>query len=211
MQLAWKINHWDDKQQYTDKERHRITHLNRLFTGKESFTPQKYWRTYFKRCYTQVIHGKQEFTSKSSSLFLIWSFQWKNSLPFHTAWQQFKNKSLTLWANELLLGDRFGLRTKCKIILRVLTQTEHIHSHVRCVPKTVNPSQKEAGTTADRITEKTQRRLAAKSLLTSASFIVFPLTDHLQDSKSHPVTEALQGNVVPSRTTQGRTPSLGWR
>ncbi|KAM7118395.1 cysteine-rich PDZ-binding protein isoform 1-T1 [Ciconia maguari] len=34
---CWKINVWDYRQQYIDKkkERHRIAHLNRLFTGEK--------------------------------------------------------------------------------------------------------------------------------------------------------------------------------
>lgn len=82
-----------------------------------------------------------------------------------------KKTNLTLLDSELLLEDGLGFRIKHKVTLRTLTHTEQIHSHVRCVPKTENPSRNKAGTSAVRTMEPAQSRLAASSLLSSASFI----------------------------------------
>lgn len=84
--------------------------------------------------------------------------------------QHFRNLDILL-DSELLLEDGLGFRIKHKVTLRTLTHTEQIHSHVRCVPKTENPSRNKAGTSAVRTMEPAQSRLAASSLLSSASFI----------------------------------------
>lgn len=84
--------------------------------------------------------------------------------------QHFRNLDILL-DSELLLEDGLGFRIKHKVTLRTLTHTEQIHSHVRCVPKTENPSRNKAGTSAVRTMEPAQSRLVASSLLSSASFI----------------------------------------
>lgn len=66
------------------KGKHRITHLNTLFTGRESLTSWKYWKIRFKRCYTQLTPGKWEFTTKNCLLSHLLISQ--NLLPLCIVW-----------------------------------------------------------------------------------------------------------------------------
>lgn len=82
---------------------------------------------------------------------------------------------------------------------------------MRCVPSTLNPSRRKAGPSVARTMARAQSRLAASSLLTSASLMASGQR-HLQHTEPRPVTGTPgQHPPRPRRAGQSSGPSWGPR
>jgi hypothetical protein len=63
-----------------------------------------------------------------------------------------------LYDNELLLEDTFGFTTKHNRRLTVVTKTEQMHNHTKCVSNIEKFSKKNDGMKMLRITENKHKR-----------------------------------------------------